>query len=128
MLATAGFINYTTEETESEQEKDTVVQLLVDGIPVDVGEMVDVNTKITIVVSIGPKVQSVTKDVTVSLGGLTAEGAQEVVVTREGSVVFRETVEMGVDSITIKNQTGSGLVYYTVSVTGVKEWIIEEQF
>ena len=126
MLATAGFANYETEPVDTDQEKNTVVQILVDGIPVDPGEKLDVNTRITLTVSTGSLHPEITKDVTLPLRGVTAEGAKEITVTRDGKEVFKQTVEMGVDSVTLAGQTGAGTVYYEVFVTGVEGSKIEK--
>ena len=120
MLATAGFTNYETEPVDTDQEKNTVVQILVDGIPVDPGEKLDVNTKITLTVSSGSLHPEITKNVTISLSGATAEAAKEITITRDGKDVFKQTVEMGVDSVVLEGQTGSGTVYYEIFVAGVE--------
>ena len=92
---------------------------MVDGVPVDPGEKLDVNTRITLTVSTGSLHPEITKDVTISLGGATAEAAKEIIITRDGKEVFKQTVEMGVDSVVLTGQTGAGTVYYEVFVTGV---------
>ena len=120
MLATAGFTNYETEPVDTDQEKNTVVQILVDGIPVDPGERIDVNMKITLTVSTGSLYPEVTKDVTIPLGGVTADAARDITITRDGKEVFKQTVELGVDSVVLKDQTGSGTVYYEVIVSGME--------
>ena len=117
LLAEEGFANYEKGETECDQEPGTVVEILADGIPIDPGDQLDVNTRLTIVIAV---VKNVTKDVVISLDGATAVEAKEITITRDGTEVFKGRVEQGVDSVTLKNQTGLGTVYYEVTVAGVE--------
>ncbi len=116
MLATAGFTVYETEPVPNKQEKDTVVQILVNGIPVDPGEELDVNTKLTLTVSKGKNANEVTKDVTLSLDGVTAAGPVKVTIKRldTDEIVFDSTVAQGENSVTLRAQTGSGTVIYEI--------------
>lgn len=116
MLSTAGFNNYKTESAESDQEKDTVIAMKIDGKTVSPGTQVDVTQEITLVVSKGKNTPTVTKNVVIDLRGGASAGDCHVVVKRDGVEVYNHMETKGTQSVTIFNQTGSGSVIYHVIV------------
>ena len=98
--------------------------------------MIDVNTEIMLEVSKGQEqtdppettVAKVTKDVVIDLRNSAATAACQVTVTRDGKVVYSGTVAQGAESITIKNESGSGMVYYEVMINNSEGWIQKEIF
>ena len=115
-LNETGFTSYESTDVESTQDPYTVVEIQVDGKKVYPGNEVDVNAKIVLVYAKPAEVKSVTKDVLIGLRNSANAGPCEVVVKRDNKVVFSETVEQNTASITIPNQTGTGLVTYVVII------------
>ena len=115
-LTKAGFTNYESTEVESDQDPYTVVEIQIDGKKVYPGNDVDINAKITLVYAKAPEIKTVTKDVEIGLRNSAVNSDCEIVVTRDGKKVFEQKVTKGTASITINNQTGSGLVTYVVTV------------
>ena len=132
ILKQDGFTDYEIDPVESDKEKDTLIELRSEDAVLNAGDEVDINAKIILVVSKGKSTtqetpKEVTKDVTISLQGSTAQGACEVQIKRDGKVVYDDTVDKGVDSVILKNQTGSGTVYYEVIIAG-DGWIEKVPF
>ena len=130
-LLNAEFGNFEIKYVESEEDGGTVIEqyAMVDNVKVYPGtEEIPINCLVVLEVS---KKQSqkpqVTKDVTIDLKGSTAAGECMVTVKREDTVVFEQLVEQNAASITIKDQVGSGDVYYEVMI-GEDGWIQKETF
>ena len=67
-----------------------------------------------------------TKDIVIDLRNSADAYECKVVVTRDGVIVFEETVAKGTKSITIPAQTGSGAQKYVVIINdhdGWDEWV-----
>ena len=110
ILVNSGFKNYQIEQVESNEDKDTVVKQSVEK-----NTEVDINTEIVLEVSMGPaEVPEITKDVVINLRGSAKGGECQVTVKRGDTVVFKEKVPQGTETITLTSQTGSGTVYYEV--------------
>ena len=129
ILKSDGFVNYTIETVEDMKQKDTVIELRVDGRSVSPGDKVDVNKTVTVVVSLGPNVpQEVTKTVVIDLKGAANDGPVQVRITCNDQVVFEAEVPMGTENITLENQTGTGKVIYTILIGEGEGWTQEEDF
>lgn len=132
ILKNDGFENYEIVSVESDQERDTVIALKVGEDEIQPGDKIDINAKITFEVSKGAgSNNAVTKDVTINLKGSTAHGPCTVIISRDGTEVYRGTVAKGIDSVTIPGQTGSGAVYYKIIVDDGADgldWIEEVSF
>ena len=115
LLRSAGFGTPTINPVESDKEKDTVITQSEKA-----NSMVDINTEIILEISKGSEKETepvpVYKDVVLTLdpNGLAAES--QVLITREGREVFNGTVAAGTSTITISNQSGNGIVTYTIHV------------
>ncbi len=128
ILKDDGFSNYEIDPVESDEPKDTIIELKSNGKVLQPGDKVDVNDKIILCVSKGPKgTIQVKKDVVINLRGSTAAGECLVVITRDGTEVYRGTVAQGVGQITLKDQIGSGTVYYEVIIAD-EGWIEKVSF
>ena len=116
ILKGEGFDTPNIENEPSNQAKDTVIAIKADDKELKAGDQVDVATKITIVVSMGPEI---TKNVVIDIGDATQNEACEIIVRKDnaqtGEVVYRGTVAQGITEITVPNQTGNGEVTYWVS-------------
>lgn len=140
MLATANFDNYETETATSDQEKDTVVALKVDGKVVNPGDKVDVNKKITIVVSGGKettKTQTIAIPTKAELDGLgfdesdyTKNGKVSFVLKlQQGSTVYYTSGTLNFESSTIQiTLKGSGIQVYELLLNGKKFRKVEVDF
>ena len=123
------FTKYELEHVESEAEKDTVIELKLGDQTIQPGDKVDVNAQIIVVVSKGPAAApQVTKNVTIGLRNSADIGECQVVVMRDGTEVFRQTVAQGVNSVELKDQVGSGTVYYEVVINDSDGWIEKVPF
>ncbi len=123
------FTNYELEPVESDAEKETVIEMKIGQQVVNPGDKIDVNARLVLYVSKGPaSAPTVTKDVVLDLKGAANEGSCRVQVKCGNAVVFDETVEQGTASVTIKDQTGSGLVYYEVIIEDMEAWIEKVPF
>ena len=123
VLISSGFKNYQIEPVESDEDKDTVIKQSVEK-----NTEVDVNTQIILEVSKGPADKpAVTKDVVINLWGCAAEIECQVTVKLSEQVVFSEKVPAGTESITLKDQSGTGTVYYEVMI-GEEGWIEKVSF
>ncbi len=104
------------ESMHSSQAKDTVIAIKTEEGELVAGDQVEINTKITIVVSSGPEV---TMDVIIDIGDAALLEACEMIVRKgdaeTGEIVYQATVEMGTTEIIVSNQTGEGEVTYWVS-------------
>ena len=129
VLTGLGFPVPEIEMVESSTAKDEVINQSVQK-----DTMVALTTKIKLQVSKGPAetaaptVPNVTKDVTIHLQGSAATGPCIVRVTRDGNPVYSGSVNQGTESITIKNQSGSGTVYYEVMINESDGWIEKVSF
>ena len=129
ILSNDNIKNYEIVYVESTEEKGTVVSLKVDEEAIEPGDQIDILSKVILEVSSGqPEVEEIVKDVEIGLRGSATEGECLVVVTRNGEEVFRETVAMGTETITIKDQTGNGIVYYEVIIADSDGWIEKVSF
>ena len=89
----------------------------------------DVNTVVVLEVSSGPKepVQEMV-NVSIDLRKSAEENACKVVVKRDGQEVYNKKVAKGTKAITIKNQVGTGDVYYEVIINESDGWIEKVTF
>ncbi len=128
ILKDDGFSNYEIDPVDSDEPKDTIIELKNGDKVLQPGDSVDVNAKIILCVSKGLKDDpQVKKDVVINLRGSTATGECQVVITRDGNEVYRGTVAQGVDQITLKDQIGLGTVYYEVIIAD-EGWIEKVSF
>ena len=129
ILKSDGFVLYTIETVEDVKQKDTVIELRVDGQTVNPGDKIDVAKTVTIVVSLGSTPpREVTKNVVIDLKGMANEAECEVRITRNNEVVFEQTVPVGTASVTLENQTGSGKQTYMIIIDDLDGWMHEEDF
>jgi len=132
LLVDAGFKQPSIQYVDSDEQKDTVVN---QSEPKDT--WIDITTLITLEISSGPKPTeppattapaTVTKSVTFNLGESTAGGESTVRISRGDTVVYNETVAQGTKSVTVENQTGSGVVTYFVIINDQDGWEVQESF
>ncbi len=124
ILISSGFTSYQIEQVESEEDKDTVV-----AQSVEKNTELDVKTEIILSVSKGKEQDdTVTKDVVVDLRGSANEHECKVVIKLGNDIVFGETVAAGTVSVTLKDQTGSGSVFYEVIINDSEGWFVKESF
>ena len=129
ILKSDGFVNYTIETVEDIKQKDTVIELRVDGETVKPGDKIDVGKTVTVVVSLGNNPpQEVTKTVVIDLKGMANEAECDVRITRNNQVVFDQTVPVGTASVTLENQVGSGKQTYMIIIDELDGWMHEEDF
>ncbi len=129
ILKSDGFAKYTIETVVNSKQKDTVIELRVDGKTVSPGDKVDVDKTVTLVVSLGTTpTQDVTKNVVIDLKGMAKDQSCEVRITRNNQVVFDKTVPVGTASVTLENQTGSGRQTYMIIIDDMDGWMHEEVF
>ena len=112
-----GIKNYKIETVENEKAKDTVIELRVDGQPVEPGTDVSVEATVVIVVSMGPAAQ-VTKTEKIMLPE-EAIPPYTVTVDLAGTPIFAQdiTEDFTGDSISVE-MTGSGVQEYHVYIDG----------
>ena len=142
VLKKAGFTeNPDIEYVESEEPKDTVVaqdpkkntdwdvtkavvlQISKGPKPTEPTEPSTAPTTAPTTPSTAPTTPNpVTKDVVLSLDGEADAEDIHVTVTREGSVVFEQTVAKGTKTVTIAGQTGTGTVTYSIVVNMSDGW------
>ena len=125
-----GFENCKIEPMESDKPKDTVIELRAEDKVLNAGDELDSSTKIIVYYSIGNQTEAagITKNVVIDISSATESGPCDVVVTRDGVEVFRQTVPQGQTTITIPNQTGTGKVIYLVSTDDLDDWPYTEEF
>ena len=112
-----GLKNYKIETVENEKEKDTVIELRVDGNRVEPNTEVSVDTTVTIVVSMGPAAQ-VKKTVPIKLPE-DALPPYTVTVELAGTTIFAQDIPEGFTGDTISvEMTGSGVQEYSVYIDG----------
>ena len=112
-----GLKNYKIETVENEKEKDTVIELRVDGNRVEPNTEVSVDTTVTIVVSMGPAAQ-VKKTVPIKLPE-DALPPYTVTVELAGTTIFAQDIPEGFTGDTISvEMTGSGVQEYGVYIDG----------
>lgn len=129
ILKSDGFAKYTIETVVNSKQKDTVIDLRIDGKSVSPGDKVDVDKTVTLVVSLGTTpTQDVTKNVVIDLKGMAKNEPCEVRITRNNQVVFDQTVPAGTASVTLENQTGSGRQTYMIVIDDMDGWMHEEVF
>ena len=130
-LSRAGLVNYESKSVESNEPAGTVVGLETeDGKTLKLGDKVDVNAKIFVLVSEGPaQVPTVKKNVVIDLRGLTEEGPCTIKILRQGSdvPVFEGEIPMGQTTVTIPDQEGNGDVYYEIFGADIS-WIEKVTF
>ena len=127
ILTDAGFKTPDIEYVESETAKDTVVSQSHEK-----NVEIDINTQITLWISEGPKPtettqpEPVTRDIVINLRGSASGGESTVVISRDGTVIFNQTVAKDTESVTLTAQSGTGPVKYTVVINdqdGWEEWV-----
>ena len=115
ILIAAGFKTPTIEYTASNEPKGVVVSQSEEK-----NTQVDVSKDIVLILSEG-KVEA-TIDVVIDLQGSANETACNVVVKRQGVVVFAQDVPVGTVNITVPAQTGSGSEQYEVIINDDYGW------
>ncbi|MBR2422737.1 MAG: Stk1 family PASTA domain-containing Ser/Thr kinase [Oscillospiraceae bacterium] len=136
VLTKAGFKTPSIEYMDSDEEKNTVIK----QNPGKNTEW-DINEVIELYISKGPaptepteptteptEPQSVTKDVVLNLQGMADDSDTHVAVTRDGSVIYEQTVPKGTKTITIPGQTGTGTVTYNIVIDHAEGWSTEVVF
>ena len=115
-LKERGFKTPTIEYIADDQPRGTVVRQSHEP-----NAQTPLNAEITLWISEGPKnqpQQTVTMDVEIDLQGATDSGDCLVKIEHNGQVVYNATVTQGQTTVTLSNQTGSGIQVYTVYVAG----------
>ncbi len=126
VLTSSGFAKTPViEYVESSESKDTVVEQSHEAYT-----DVEASTQIVLKVSKGPKtVTEATKDVVIDLGDCASYGEVLITVTRNGQVVYKQTVQQGTQQITIYGQKGTGMQVYTVIPDNNQDgWDVEVYF
>ena len=138
LLVDAGFKQPSIQYVDSDEAKDTVVNQSEQK-----DTWIDITTQITLEISKGPKPteppattappettapETVTKNVTFTLGESTAGGESTVRITRGDTVVYNAAVPQGTQSVTVENQTGSGVVTYFIIINDQDGWEVQESF
>ena len=126
VLKAAGFQTPDIELVESDKDPNTVISQSAEK-----NTEIDITTQIVLQVSKTPEEETptaVTKDVVIQLGSSAAEADCKVTVARDGQVVYTGTVQKGTESITLKDQTGLGNVYYEVVINDQDGWIEKVSF
>ena len=126
LVIAAGFKSPDIEPVPSEKPINTVVNQSVEK-----NTEADINSTIVLQVSIGPedtKPAMITKDVVIDLRGCAANIPCSVKILRNNEVVFNETVAQGTATITLKDQTGMGAVYYDVIINEEEGWFEKVSF
>ena len=121
VLKEDGFNNYEIVSAASTEQRDTVIAMKVNGKDIKPGDELDVTSLIQLHVSLGPNVNVITKNVTISLKGMTANSSCYVTIKREGSIVFSGEVPKGQETVELEKQTGTGTVTYSV-IIGEDGW------
>ena len=122
----SGFQTPDIELVESDKDPNTVISQSAEK-----NTEIDITTQIVLQVSKTPEEETptaVTKDVVIQLGSSAAEADCKVTVARDGQVVYTGTVQKGTESITLKDQTGLGNVYYEVVINDQDGWIEKVSF
>jgi len=126
VLEYAGFTGeISVVEEYSDEAEGTVLKQSIDK-----NEEVEITADIELTISKGPEPTEppptdppeITKDVSISLRGLTNEKECLVVVYRDGVEIFRQTVAIGTNAITLPGQMGRGTVIYSVVVDEIETW------
>ena len=126
LIIASGFKSPDIEPVSSEKPINTVV-----AQSVEKNTEADINNTIVLQVSTGPedtKPAMITKDVVINLRGSAADMPCSVKVLRNNQVIFDETVAQGTTTITLKNQTGLGAVYYDVVIDEQDGWFEKVSF
>ncbi len=123
-LASAGFKAPEIKYIDSDAPKDTVLTQS------HIKDM-EYETSVTVVLEVSngklsPK--EVKKDVVIDLRNSAWENSCQVTVQRDNTVVFSERVEKGTEAVTLPDQTGSGVVIYTVIINDHDGWEVQEEF
>ena len=127
ILREAGFDTPTLEYVNSTEAEGTVIEQSHKS-----GEKLATSTDITLKVSNGKK-PAVTKNVVINLEGCADDAECTVTITRDGQVVYNQTVAMGTATVTLSNQTGSGSVQYMITAKNtsgavIGTWLQNEAF
>ena len=131
VLEYAGFGEPEVKEVYSDKPEGEVLK---QSVPKN--EEVEISTVIELEISKGPEPTEpppteppmVTKDVVINLQGYTGAKSCLVIVIRDGAEIFRQTVELGVDSITLYSQKGNGPQKYIVVIDETESWDYWEDF
>ncbi len=120
-LIDAGFKTPEIKSVPSDKPKDTVIEQshLADT-------SIELSSEIVLTVSSGPEQKK--QDVTINVSAWTVDGACQVTVYRAGTVVYDKQVEQGTASIVLKDQSGTGTVYYEISINGGEPSIMKVSF
>ena len=125
LLEYAGFPEPTIKEVYSDKPEG---QVLTQSVKKD--EEVKITTVITLEVSKGPEPTEppetdppvITKDVVISLRGYTGAKSCQVSVFLNGTQIYDQTVQAGVEAITLSGQTGNGAQKYVIVIDGTESW------
>ena len=129
IIMSAGFKTPVIERIPSDKDKDQVVTQSQEK-----NTEIDVNTEIKLEVSDGPQEPVLkTQDVVISLEGKATENECKIVVVRDNAEVYNASVAAGTTQITVKGQTGSGIIKYHVSAlaqdgTQLEKWDVTVNF
>ena len=126
IIMSAGFKTPVIERINSDKAKDQVVTQSQQK-----NTEIDVNTEIILEVSDGPAMK--TKDVEIRLEGQASEVDCKIVVVRDNAEVYNASVAAGTAQVTVKGQTGTGVVKYHVSAlasdgTQLESWDVTINF
>ncbi len=124
LLASAGFKAPEIKYIDSDEPKDTV---LTQSHVMDM----EYETSITVVLEVSngklaPK--EVKKDVVIHLRNSARDNSCHVSILRDEVEIYSKTVAKGTETVTLPNQTGSGVVTYTVIINEHDGWEVQEEF
>ena len=121
-LIDAGFKTPEIKSVPSDKPKDTVIEQshLADT-------SIELSSQIVLTVSSGPEQKK--QDVTINVSEWTKDMACKVTIYKEGKTkVYDEEVPQGTVSVVLKDQTGTGTVYYEISINGEEASIVRVSF
>ncbi|MBQ4641815.1 MAG: Stk1 family PASTA domain-containing Ser/Thr kinase [Oscillospiraceae bacterium] len=122
----AGFKTPTIQQVDSQEPKDTVVtQSHEKGLEYEVTE------EIVLEISKGAQPTEppeVTKTVVIDLQNVATEADCQVQILRDGKEVYAGTVVKGTENIILQEQSGWGVVDYTIIVDSETRWTVREEF
>ena len=122
-----GFKNYEIVSVASQEERDSVVAMKIDGKDINPGDNLDVTSLIVLHVSKGSGVNEIIRNVVISMRGMTANGDCEVTIKRGSTTVFSGIVPKGQETVELEKQSGSGTVNYTI-IIGEDGWEQQVEF
>ena len=124
VITSAGFKTPIIDSIESNEPKDTVISQSLEK-----NREYPITSEIVLVISKGPKLpDKVTKNVVIDLRNSAKDSGCRVSVSREGKVVYSASVPKGTTSVTIPDQTATGVVTYSVIINDMDGWEVLEEF